>query len=153
MRNARRLAQFQVSCTSDAIVIENRGPESWALEIGNLRVSAISEFGAEGYLIGPREPQRAGLQPGERGKVRPAMADWLARSCHFASPSPPKAADIFGRAADELQGPAPRPLYCEFAFAFTARDTATDQRLEASGWCTPSTSTHAESAGRLELAR
>jgi len=153
MRSAQRLAQFQVSCTSDAIVIENGGSESWALEIGNLRVSAISEFGREGYMIGPREPQRAALQPGERGTVRPQMADWLARSCHFAAPSPPKAADIFGRAADELQGPAPRPLYCEFVFAFTARDTATDQRLEASGWCTPSTSTHAETAGRLELAR
>jgi len=152
------LAKYKVSCTSTSLVVENGTDKERALELNSLRLGAITELGDQLYEIGPLEPQRFTLAPGARGTVTLKVADWLARPCKFAPPEPTKAGDvtdIFKRSLDEgfLVGPVPRPLYCGFAFSFSAREVGTDTTLHAQGRCVPPTPTDPRTSGALELTR
>jgi len=150
MRREAQVAKFKVTCTGDAIVIENRGAEARELDVWNIRVATHSPLGNETYDIGPAHAQRLTLAPGARGTVSPDMAEWLARSCQLAK-GPPKT-DAWK--ITDLELPTPTPLYCGFLFSFAARAPGSDgNQLEGFGRCIPATPAHAGASGALELAR
>ena len=150
-----QLADYKVSCTGDAISVENRTGEARVVQLANLKISAHSFAGYEDYDIPGFGAGILHLAPGERGVVKTRIADWLDRSCGFGfAPEPPKASF----AVEGIEQPAsvgPRVLSCELEFAFFAREegAAESAGLDASGSCVPPKGTRSESAGTLTARR
>jgi hypothetical protein len=154
---ARRLGDYKVSCTGDAVAVENQTDEPRVIQLANLKIGADSIAGHESYDIAAVGPAVLHLAPGARGVVKASIADWLDRSCGFgfAAERAPKSGGFAVGGMETPELPAPRSLSCELRFDFFARQEGGGDGagFDASGSCVPAQSAGQERAGRLTARR
>jgi hypothetical protein len=147
-----RLAKYGVTCSDDAIVIDNSGGDTREVEISHLQIVASSMFGRETYDVGLKGQRVLELTPNGKFAATPDVADWLARACGF--PTAMKQEETEGFAVKNLgvpEMPAPRSMRCAFLFSFTARERpgVDADALGAHGFCAPPSEPGTTAAGKL----